>query len=190
MAVPPPDMADKRKLRKQLREARDRFVLTGPGPVVLPPLFLGALRPGITVASYYPMPGEIDPAPLEAAATAAGALLALPVVIDRPTPIRFHLAEAKTLVDGPFGLRQPPASAREAAPDIVLTPLLGFDSRLNRLGWGAGHYDRAFADHPHALRIGLAWSVQQVDVLPTDPWDVPLHAIATERAIHLPGDCD
>jgi 5-formyltetrahydrofolate cyclo-ligase len=66
-------------------------------------------------------------------------------------------------------------------PDIILTPLLGFDHLLHRLGQGAGHYDRAFAALPGARRIGVAWSVQHVDPLPTDPWDVPLHAVITEQ---------
>ena len=52
---------------------------------------------------------------------------------------------------------------------------------MRRLGQGAGFYDRAFARLPAALRIGLAWSVQEVDILPADPWDAPLHAVVTEK---------
>jgi 5-formyltetrahydrofolate cyclo-ligase len=51
---------------------------------------------------------------------------------------------------------------------------------MNRLGQGGGYYDRAFARYPDALRIGLAWSVQEHDALPADPWDLPLHIILTE----------
>ncbi len=192
MVVPPPHaamtdaaMADKRVLRAQLRAARDGFVAQGPAAILPPPLFLDALRPGCVVASYVPLGGEADPAWFDAAARRSGATVALPVVIDRASPIRFHDATAAMLEAGPFGLRQPPADSPVVAPDIVLTPLVGFDSRLNRLGQGAGHYDRAFAAYPHALRIGIAWSVQQVAALPADPWDVPLHAIVTECGIHL-----
>jgi 5-formyltetrahydrofolate cyclo-ligase len=67
------------------------------------------------------------------------------------------------------------------APDLILTPLVAFDRSLARLGQGAGHYDRAFARYPLARRIGVAFSVQEVERLPTDAWDVPLHAIVTER---------
>jgi 5-formyltetrahydrofolate cyclo-ligase len=52
---------------------------------------------------------------------------------------------------------------------------------MRRLGQGAGFYDRAFARLPAARRIGLAWSAQEADALPADPWDVPLHAVATEK---------
>ena len=106
----------------------------------------------------------------------------LPHVVDRATPLRFLSWDAGTaLIAGPFGLRQPDATAPGCSPDIILTPLLGFDRQGGRLGQGAGHYDRAFAALPHAWRIGVAWSVQELGAVPSDPWDVPLHAIATER---------
>jgi len=136
----------------------------------------------MVVASYVPVGGEADPNPLQSAATAAGCRLVLPHVVDKPTPLRFlawHVEMA--LAAGPFGLRQPAEDAQMAIPDIILTPLVGFDRRGHRLGQGAGHYDRAFAALPRAWRIGVAWSVQEVDELPSDPWDVPLHAIATEK---------
>ncbi|RYY12360.1 MAG: 5-formyltetrahydrofolate cyclo-ligase, partial [Alphaproteobacteria bacterium] len=82
---------------------------------------------------------------------------------------------------GPFGLSQPHPDSPALTPDIILAPLLAFDAKLDRLGQGAGYYDRAFATFPDARRIGVAWSVQQVDTLPTDAWDMPLHAIITEN---------
>ena len=88
---------------------------------------------------------------------------------------------ATALIPGPFGLSQPPADAVALVPDIILTPLLALDPKLNRLGQGAGYYDRAFAQFPLARRIGVAWSVQQVEAVPTDAWDMPLHAVITEQ---------
>ncbi len=153
------------------------------GPAPRPsPAFLDQLRPGRIVASYRPVGGEVDPAPFDTAATAAGAHLALPFVADRATALRFLLVQpGEPLIPGPFGLLNPDPAWPEAAPDLILTPLIGFDRRGNRLGQGAGHYDRAFAAHPAAWRVGLAWSVQEVDALAPDPWDIPLHAIATEQ---------
>jgi 5-formyltetrahydrofolate cyclo-ligase len=126
--------------------------------------------------------GEADPAPLVRAAADAGCALALPHVVDRATPLRFLAWDVEVaLAEGPFGLRQPAAHAAERTPDIILTPLLAFDRAGNRLGQGAGHYDRAFAAHPGAWRVGVAWAVQRVGSLAPDPWDVPLHAIATDQ---------
>ncbi|MEI9849954.1 MAG: 5-formyltetrahydrofolate cyclo-ligase [Sphingomonas sp.] len=174
---------DKRVLRARLRAERDRFAAEGSAAVLAPPAFVARLRPGMVVSSYLPVGSEADPAMLAAAAIEAGCALALPHVADRATPIRFlPWKPGDTLAEGPFGVRQP-AGGEEQAPDVILTPLVGFDARLNRLGQGAAHYDRAFARYPDAWRVGVAWSVQQVPVIPTDIWDEPLHAVITEEGM-------
>ena len=172
----------KRALRAAARARRDAFVTGVTGPIPVPAEFVALLRPGMTIASYVPLGSEADPAAFDRAALAGGCRLALPHVVDRATPLRFLAWDGNrdSLVTGPFGLRQPPAAAPEVAPDMLLTPLVAFDRALNRIGQGAGHYDRAFAAFPDALRIGIAWRVQQTDAIAPDPWDVPLHAIATD----------
>ncbi len=175
-------MTDKRALRPRLRAVRDAFAATRPPAIAPPEPYRALLKPGLTIASYAPIGSEADPAPLAAAAIEAGCGLALPHVTSRTAPLRFLAWHPDhDLAPGPFGLSQPLDHAEQVAPDIILTPLLGFDSALNRLGQGAGHYDRAFAAYSEARRIGVAWSAQQVDALPTDPWDGPLHAIITEQ---------
>jgi 5-formyltetrahydrofolate cyclo-ligase len=171
----------KRVLRAQMRAGRNDFASTCDTVIAPPPAFLDHLSPGVVIASYIPTGSEADPTPLAAAARAAGCILALPYVTSRTEPIAFKLwDEDAPLSDGPFGLRQPAADAPDAAPSIILTPLLAFDDAFNRLGQGAGHYDRAFAANPYAWRLGVAWSCQRVEALDTDAWDVPLHAIVTE----------
>jgi len=175
---------DKPALRAQLRAERDLFASESSEAVMPPEAFLVRLTRNQIVATYDPVGSEADPALLAAAAAERGCRLALPFVVDRATPIRFLLWEiGAPLVDGPFGLRQPDPASPEAAPDTILTPLLGFDGRLNRLGQGAGHYDRAFARYPGAWRVGVAWSVQEVPAVPTEIWDVPLHAVITEKSM-------
>ena len=172
-------MIDKQHLRVHLRAARAGATRR---PILVPRGFLDRLVPGLVLASYIPVGGEADPAPLARAALALGCTLALPHVIDRATPLRFlHWAEGSALVEGPFGLRQPAAHHAEMEPAIILTPLLGFDRSGNRIGQGAGHYDRAFAAHPNAWRVGIALEIQEVPLLTPDPWDMPLHAIATDQ---------
>ena len=179
MVVPSPSpSADKRSRRIALRARRAAFARNTVLPVC--DAFEDRLRPGLTVASYAPLGDEADPAPFVRAARAAGCLIALPHVADRARPMRFLHWDGVTLLKGPLGLLQPPADAMEAMPDIILTPMLGFDRRGHRLGQGAGYYDRAFSSLPDAWRVGIAWSVQEVEALVADPWDMPLHAIATE----------
>ena len=174
---------DKRARRASLRAIRNAFPAQ---PLPISAAFRDRLHRGQIVATYSPVPGEPDPAPFAQVALAAGCFLALPHVLDRATPIRFLAWAGEDLTPGPFGLANPHPHWAEVAPDIVLTPLVGFDRQGHRIGQGAGHYDRAFAAYPNAWRVGLAWSVQEMAALQPDPWDVPLHAIATEKEWIVP----
>ncbi len=194
MAVPPPTPAPpasaptgdsagaKATIRAAMRRDRDAFV-AGHAPVLTPLPPLAALfRRGRVIAGYVAMGSEADPAPLLAAAHRQGCRIVLPHVTRRDEPMRFLAWQpGQALAAGLFGLSQPAAHVEQVSPDVVLTPLVAFDAALNRLGQGAGFYDRAFAELPDALRIGVAWSMQQVERIPTDPWDAPLHAIITEK---------
>jgi 5-formyltetrahydrofolate cyclo-ligase len=123
---------------------------------------------------------ELDPAPLLDLLHAQGHRIALPTLLDRTTMQFFGWTPGEPLQTGPMGILQPLPANSECAPDLIITPLLGFDRGGGRIGYGAGHYDRAFQRFPGARRIGFAWSVQEVDSVPLDPWDVPLHAVVTE----------
>lgn len=172
---------DKRTLRARMRSLRDEFAMTIGGTIEPPPALLARFRPGVVISSYVPLGSEADPSAIAWAAREAGCTIVLPHVTSRESPVRFFAWEPDhALIDGPLGLRQPADDGPESDPDIVLTPLLAFDDMLNRLGQGAGHYDRVFERLPDAWRIGVAWSVQRVEGLATDPWDVPLHGVVTE----------
>ncbi|QNQ11586.1 5-formyltetrahydrofolate cyclo-ligase [Sphingomonas alpina] len=175
-------MPDKQAVRTATRAARDAFVAATCPVMTPPPAYLERLSHGMTVASYVPMGSEADPSPLARAAVEAGCIIALPHIVNRATPMRFLSWDTEAaLIAGPFGLHQPAEHAAELSPDIILAPLVAFDRSLNRLGQGAGYYDRAFLRFPDSWRIGIAWSIQQAESLPVESWDVPLHAIATER---------
>jgi 5-formyltetrahydrofolate cyclo-ligase len=74
--------------------------------------------------------------------------------------------------------------------DVILMPLVAFDGQGNRLGMGAGYYDRtlAFLRHRRHWRkpriIGLAYEFQRMPALPAEPWDVPLDGIITEAGFY------
>jgi 5-formyltetrahydrofolate cyclo-ligase len=175
-------MMDKSGLRAMMRAGRDEFVARNAAIVApLPPL-IDLFRPDLVVAAYIAIGSEADPRELIEAALARGCEIVLPHVTSRNAPMRFLAwRPGDPLQAGVFGLSQPAADAHERAPDIILTALLAFDGVLNRLGQGAGHYDRAFAALPQAFRIGVGWSMQQVESIPVESWDVPLHAVITER---------
>ena len=93
------------------------------------------------------------------------------------------------LAQGPWSTRQPADDAAAVVvPDLILCPLVGFDRRGGRIGQGGGHYDRYFARHPESLRIGVGWSVQEIDAVPSEPTDIALDAVLTEQELILCGD--
>ena len=61
--------------------------------------------------------------------------------------------------------------------------MLGFDSKGNRLGYGAGYYDRFLRRYPHPEKIGIAFSCQQVECIPADENDIMMDCIITEKVI-------
>jgi 5-formyltetrahydrofolate cyclo-ligase len=179
----------KSDLRREFRGKRDAFVAAlGHEELALAfsslPSPLAALcTAGKAVAGYIAIGSEANASKLLAAAAAKGCALALPHVTSRIAPMRFlQWNDGELLEQGPFGLMQPKASAPVVVPDIALVPLVAFDERLMRLGQGAGHYDRALSVLENCVAVGIAWSVQQADILPADPWDVPLDAILTEKS--------
>ena len=82
-----------------------------------------------------------------------------------------------------FGMKEPKFGRRLFIYqlDVVCMPLVGFDDKGNRLGMGGGFYDRSLAHHknPRLIKLGLAHDCQQVDVLPTNTWDIALTGVLT-----------
>lgn len=135
--------------------------------------------PGL-IAAYYPVRSEFDCMPLLRHVAAEGWILALPVIAG-VAPLQFReWTFGAPLEPGPFGIPEP-AVGSFAVPDVLLVPLLAFDLRGYRLGYGGGHYDRTLA----ALRgqgvtaIGLAFDTQEVAEVPVCPYDERLDWILT-----------
>jgi 5-formyltetrahydrofolate cyclo-ligase len=138
-------------------------------------------RYGPVVSGYLAINDELDPAPLLARLAGQGARLVLPR-IETDGAMSFRDASNATLENGPFGLTQPSSSAEIVRPNLVLAPLLAFDSRGRRLGYGKGHYDRAIASLRATGRVfylGLAYAQQQADVVPIDRHDLLLDWVET-----------
>jgi 5-formyltetrahydrofolate cyclo-ligase len=82
-----------------------------------------------------------------------------------------------------MGTRQPAPTAEALTPDVLLVPLLAFDRRGHRLGYGGGYYDRTLAALPGAVALGIGYAAQELDEVPAGPEDAPLAAIATEAGL-------
>ncbi len=177
MAVPPtPPAPCKPELRTAMRARRAAYVatLTPTQRMTMEQALAASLVPllaeRVAVAGYAALPDEIDPRFV--------AFDIWPRVTGRDLPLTLHHATRADLRPGAWGIREPDRDAPQRIPDAVLLPLLAADARGNRLGYGAGYYDRTLRDS-RALRIGLAWDCQIVALPPPDPWDIPLDWLVT-----------
>ena len=145
------------------------------------------------IGIYMPTNSEIDVKPLLNRALSMGAQCFLPIVPKRGQKRMWfsEMGEHPAWVLNRYGIaeyRHPLAKrVRVQSLDLLFIPLLGFDARGFRLGMGGGYYDAslAYLKRFHHWRrprvVGVAFSVQEVERLPNDPWDIPLDAVLTEQ---------
>lgn len=155
------------------------------------PLFRAARR----IAIYLPNDGELEITPLLQRIWACGKTCYLPVLRGKRLGFALYL-RGDVLSLNRFGIPEPAVPARKLvgalALDLILVPLVAFDAQGNRLGMGAGFYDRtlaARARRTHWRRprlIGIAYDFQKVAQLVPAPWDVPLDGVVTPVQWHIP----
>lgn len=112
-------------------------------------------------------------------------------VLNKQSLVFAHYKWGEQLINNRFNIPEPIAEHRFPAKflSVVLMPLVAFDSQGNRMGMGGGYYDRTLAFMRHAtckkkpLLIGIAYSLQEVDRLVSQPWDIPLDAVITEKGL-------
>ena len=175
-----------------VRAAAERAILDSLGEL---PMF----RRGARIAMYLPMRGEVDVRPAIEAAWRRGVAVFVPSIVNRRrgrmafvpwTPGSARRRNA-------YGIEEPAAAAARVPAlqlDAVVLPLVGFDRLGNRLGMGAGYYDRALRRRLDAARrwrrprlIGVAFACQELERILVSPWDVPLDLVITERGLLVPG---
>jgi len=196
MAVRPTQSTDKRALRAMLRARRkavDPDTRRAAGRM-LPRLALRhhLLARGRRIGFYVPANSEIDVMPLLRRAQAMGVECYLPVVPGRgKRKLWFsRLGDKPAWVVNRYGIpeyrHRPARRIRATQLDVLFMPLLGFDRLGGRLGMGGGHYDASLAHlrarshwrKPHL--VGVAFSVQAIERVPRESWDIPLDHILTE----------
>ena len=148
-------------------------------------LGLSDLQNVTPVGGYWPIRSEVDPRPLMEALLGRGQDVALSQIIHPHLSWRLW-QPGDVLIKGGFGVREPGPDAPEVFPKALLVPLVAFDRRGGRIGYGKGHFDRAIAaleaQHP-VLTIGLAYAVQEIDEVPVEPPDRLLDVIITEAEL-------
>ena len=189
-----PPMTSLRELKKHLRSEalgrRDALTAEWRIEAALAMVaFAGeiGIKAGSVVSGFWPIRSEVDVRPLMFALRDQGARLALPAIIDRETIVFRELVRGAPLVGMGFGTAGPGEDAAVLDPALMLMPLAAFDPRGHRIGYGAGHYDRAIARlHDSGMRprlVGVAFDCQEVPAVPNEPHDARLDAILTESGL-------
>jgi 5-formyltetrahydrofolate cyclo-ligase len=194
--APTPADPERRALRKTLREKRaamspaDRIAAATSLVERLEdiPEFLTDTN----VAGYWAIDGELPLAAIIGGLRARGQVYHLPV-IDEHKRLKFALWwPGMEIATNRLGIPEPVATDASLAPDaldVVLVPLLGFDRRGHRLGFGGGYYDRSFSflrdlERPSKpLLVGIGYALQEVDRIEPEDWDVRLDYVATEHEL-------
>lgn len=178
-------MIDKAEARKSAFAARKSAFAAGQGQAAeLLADFLVAHQ-GKALAGYMAMRTEIDPL---AAMAAHQGPVCVPVIVANGQPLRFReWALGCRMEMGAFGA-EIPAEGAWIEPEVLIVPLVGFDARGYRLGYGGGFYDRTLqglrAKRP-TLAVGFAFDAQEMAQVPIDEFDQKLDAIVTESGVRL-----
>ena len=142
-----------------------------------------------TYAGYFPIRCELSPLILMERLSDIGCNIALPITPAQGEPLTFyHWLVDDQLVDGPYGTKQPSSKNKICTPDVILLPMLAFDSDGWRLGYGGGFYDRTIAEYAtrghKASVIGLAYDGQKMDRVPVGPYDMPIDAVLCPSGLY------
>ena len=190
---------DKKSLRADYMDRRGRIIpddAKAAGLEVARHLVSIIPASAAVIAGYRAVRGELDVAEAMAQFSERGHALCLPVI--QESEIRNQKSEKKVLLFrrwrlgdslqmGKYGIEIPPESEPELVPDIVLVPLVAFDARGHRLGYGAGFFDRTIQHlrraKPGVKIIGIAFAAQQADYIPDGPDDERLDMVVTEKEI-------
>ncbi len=138
-----------------------------------------------SIGGYFPVNYEIDDLEILKEFKKKNYQISLPVIKKNFDMDFYKWSYREPLKINKYGIPEP-ESKFLVYPDIILVPIVAFDNNLNRLGYGAGYYDRLISKlskKKKLLKIGLAFSVQRVDNIPTNKYDKKLDYIVTEKYI-------
>ena len=178
--------SQKHQLRAKMKAVRTRLNAEHPDAANLiaanaPEILLRT--PAKVIASYLPIGSEIDPSILAQKLTKDGKTLCLPRLDLDAEKLKFFAWNFGDQVEeGPFSLIQPTGFSEQVYPTLLLVPLLAFDRRGSRLGYGKGYYDRAIDTlQTRICFCGVGFSSQEVPKVPMEQHDRKLDWVVTEK---------
>jgi len=137
------------------------------------------------ISAYWPMDGEADVRPVMRLLERRGFRIGLPEVMAKGKPLVFRPWHTGMEMEARIWGIPVPKSDEHLIPHAMLVPLVAFDARGYRLGYGGGFYDRSIEHltkhHHKPLLIGVARACQQVEAVPHERWDERLDLVVTEE---------
>lgn len=170
---------DKQRIRRDKRERRLSLPLSfvNEASQIVQEKLYDYIKDANIIASYMPMGNEID---VNIAST--NQTWVYPKVEDHA---RMNFYKAEHFQVSSYGIQEP-ADGEIIAPasiNIILVPLVAFDEKGNRVGHGKGYYDR-YLRNCNAIKIGIAYEFQKVDLIEAEIFDIPLDIIISEKATY------
>jgi 5-formyltetrahydrofolate cyclo-ligase len=145
---------------------------------------LAALHDARAVSAFHPIRDEPDTLALLDALAQRGHVTALPITGARGQALTFRVWRPdEPTIPGPFGIPEPGPEAPLVEPHLLFVPMAVFDRSGQRIGYGAGYYDRTLAmlrSKRRTIAVGVAYSVCEVETVPAEPHDQALDYILTE----------
>jgi 5-formyltetrahydrofolate cyclo-ligase len=182
---------EKQALRKEMRAIRRDFHKASGERASFDLMELvsssAALKNAEIISCFWPIQTEVNTVPLIHKLYKAGHQICLPIVVGNAQPLIFRQWTPETeMLEGAYKAMTPVESSPQLVPDLILSPLLAFDRNGYRLGYGGGFYDRSIEEIKTTkplVTAGLAYSVQEVDNVPTEKTDQKLDFLITEKEI-------
>ena len=143
------------------------------------------------IAGYISERNEVDIQILLDLYAEDGHEISLPCVSEKDQPMTFRKYKkcAELVTNNQFKFKQPPSNFPEVIPDVIIVPLVSFDSAGSRIGMGAGFYDRTlqdFLDKSYEfIAVGVAYSMQQTQYIKPETFDFKLDSIVTEKKVFV-----
>tara|TARA_Y100000768_G_scaffold332037_1_gene271493 strand:- start:259 stop:813 length:555 start_codon:yes stop_codon:yes gene_type:complete len=142
-------------------------------------------KKNINLSIYYPSSYEVNVIKLLDIINKKKVKIILPVINDRNSMHFYNWKKGDILYVNKYGMLEPNSSSRKVIPNVMLVPLLAFDNKKNRLGYGGGYYDRYLNKYlkknKNLLTIGVAFSFQEHNKIPISNSDVKLNYVLTEK---------
>jgi 5-formyltetrahydrofolate cyclo-ligase len=183
---------EKNRIRQVLRQCKESLTpeerLTKSRRICS--LILDLISDGETVMVYTSKEKEVNTVPLITTLLERGNPIVVPIIVKEDISLRLsYLRDRAVLVPSTFGVPEPIGSEIPADPDdidTIILPMLGFDRKGGRIGYGAGYYDRFLENNKTLKKIGIAYACQEVQHLPVDENDIPMDFIISEDGIVYP----